>query len=146
MATYIGGTQVKSGYYMDAGKLAFANVEKDGGTLPGGPEARWKRVPVMLVVAAAPVLGGLFVVAFPFIGFGVAAYAVGRKLTGRVRAGAKEIAATVAPTWVPGEAHLTGEPPKPGASEAPAADEAPPAADERMEALQKEIGDKRKPQ
>ena len=137
MTTYVGGTQVKSGYYMDAVKLAFAHIEKNGGTLPGGPEARWKRVSVPLVLAAAPVLGGLFVVAFPFIGLGVAAYAIGRKLTGRARAGAKEIAATVAPGWSPGEAHLTGEPPMPGAGEAP------PAQDERMQELEKEIAEKR---
>jgi len=137
MTTYVGGTQVKSGYYMDVAKMSFAKVEKDGGALPGGPEARWKRVPVALVVAAAPVLGGLFVVAFPFIGFGVAAYAIGRKLTSRARAGAKEIAATVAPTWAPGEAHLTGEPPKSGEGEAA------PAQDERMRELEKEIAEKR---
>jgi len=139
MATYVGGTQVKSGYYMDPSNLAFTNVEKEGGTLPGGAETRWKRVPVMLVVAAAPVLGGLFVVAFPFIGFGVAAYAIGRKLTSRARAGAKEIAATVAPAWTPGEAHLTGEPPEAGAGDAA------PAQDERMQKLEQEIGEKRNP-
>jgi hypothetical protein len=139
MATYVGGTQVKSGYYMDPSKLAFANVEEDGGTLPGGAEARWKRVPVVLVVAAAPVLGGLFVVAFPFIGFGVAAYAIGRKLTSRARAGAKEIAATVAPAWRPGEAHLTGQPPE------PAEGDAAPAHDERMQELEQQIGQKRNP-
>lgn len=136
MTTFVGGTQVKSGYYMDASSFSFTNVEKDGGSLPGGPETRWKRVPVVLVVAAAPVLGGLFVVAFPLIGFGVAAYAIGRKLTHRARAGAKEIAATVAPGWAPGEAHLTGERPKEGSGEAP--------ADERMENLEKEIDAKRK--
>ncbi len=137
MATYVGGTQVKSGYYVDASKLEFANVDQDGGALPGGPGARWRRVPVALVVTAAPVLGGLLVVAFPLIGFGVAAYAIARKLTSRARAGAKEIAATVAPTWTPGEAHLTGEPPKPGAGEAPAAE------DEQLKELEKEIGEKR---
>lgn len=139
MATYVGGTQVKSGYYMDASTLAFANVEKDGGTLPGGAKTRWKRVPVLLVVAAAPLLGGLFVVAFPLLGFGVAAYALGRKLTSRARAGAKEIAATVAPSWAPGEAHLTGEPPRTGSGDAA------PAQDERMQQLEREIEEKRNP-
>lgn len=137
MATYVGGAQVRSGYYLDASKLAFANVEKDGGTLPGGAEARWTRVPVALVVAAAPVLGGLLVVTLPLVGFGVAAYAIGRKLSSRARAGAQEIAATVAPGWAPGEAHLTGEPPEEDAAKAP------PAKDEHVERLEKEIGERR---
>jgi hypothetical protein len=140
MATiYVGGTQVKSGTYMDARRLAFVNVAKDGEALPGTAEARWRRVPALLVVAAAPVLGGLFVVALPVIGFGAAACAIGRRLTGRARAGAKEIAATVAPPWVPGEAHLTGKPPEPGV------EGAAPAQDERMRELEKEIGEKRNP-
>ncbi|HEY4659235.1 MAG TPA: hypothetical protein VIH11_06980 [Gemmatimonadaceae bacterium] len=140
MATiYVGGTQVKSGTYMDASSLAFVNVEKDGGALPGGAETRWRRVPGMLLVAAAPVLGGLFVIALPIIGFGAAAYAIGRKLTGHARAGAKEIAATVAPPWAAGEAHLTGKPPEAGA------DGAAPAQDERMRELEKEIGKRRNP-
>jgi hypothetical protein len=141
MATYVGGTQVKSGYYMDASHLSFTAIQKDGGALPGGAETRWKRVPTMLVVAAAPVLGGLFVVAFPLVGFGVAAYAIGRKLSGRVRAGAKEIAATVAPTWVPGEAHLTGEPPEAEAAGSQPAQDEP--QDEHMQELEREIAKKR---
>ncbi len=108
MATYAGGTQVRNGYYVDAGSLTFVNVEKDGGALPGGPEKRWRRVPVVLLLAAAPVIGGLFVVILPVVGFGAGAYAIGRRLTGRAKAGAKELAATVASPWVPGEAHLTG--------------------------------------
>jgi hypothetical protein len=139
MATYIGGTRVQSGYYLNTSKLAIANVEKDGGALPGGSETRWKRVPTLLVLAAAPVVGGLFVVTLPLVGFGAATYAIGRKLAGRARAGATEIAATVAPTMVPGQAHLTGEPPRGGAAEGE------PPEDERMQALEKEIAEKRNP-
>jgi hypothetical protein len=139
MATYVGGTEVKSGTYIDPSSLAFVHVREDGGALPGGAERRWKRIPIVLLAAAAPVLGGLFVVALPIVGFGAAAYAIGRKLTHRARAGAKEIAATVTPRWVPGEAHLTGKPPEAGAGEAA------PARDERMQELEKEIGEKRNP-
>ena len=137
MTTYAGGSLVKSGYYIDAKSFAFANVEKDGGALPGAPETRWLRVPVLVVMAAAPALGGLFVVALPFIGFGLTAYAIGRALGGRVKEGAKEIAATVAaPGMAPGEAYLAGRPGEKGA-------EGTPAPDAKADALASEIETKR---
>ncbi|HEX8910683.1 MAG TPA: hypothetical protein VF805_15870 [Anaeromyxobacteraceae bacterium] len=136
MTSYAGGTRVKSGYYVDTSALGFAQVARDGGTLPGGSERSYTRVPVLLVMAAAPVLGGLFVVALPFIGFGVAAYAIGKKVAGLGRAGAREVAATVAPPLVPGEAHLTGEA---GEKKAGA-----PVKDERIDALASEIDAKRR--
>ncbi len=137
MTTHPGGSRVKSGYYVDGRGFAFANVETDGGTLPGNPGSRWRRVPLLVVMAAAPALGGLLVVALPFIGFGLAAYAIARAVGGHARDGAKEIVATVAaPGALPGEAHLAGRP-----TEKSAAGE--PAPDARAEALAKEIAAKR---
>jgi hypothetical protein len=131
--TYEGGTQVKSGYYVDARSFAFANVEKDGGVLPGGPEKKFLRVPVLAVMLAAPALGGLFVVALPFIGFGVAAQAAVRAFRG----GAREVAATVASPAMPvGSTALTGQPAEKGAT-------GEPAKDGRAEELAKEIETKR---
>jgi hypothetical protein len=146
MTTYGGGTRVRSGYYLDAKSFTFVNVEKDGGTLPGGWETRYLHVPVMAVMAAAPALGGLFVVALPFIGIGMAAYAMARKLGAGARAGATEIAATLAtPAAVPGEAHLTGGPAggeaEPAAREAGSAPGAP--VDAQADALQKDIESQR---
>jgi hypothetical protein len=117
--TYEGGTQVKSGYYVNARSFAFANIEKDGGTLPGGSEKAYLRVPVLAVMLAAPALGGLFVVALPFIGFGVAAHALVRAIAG----GAKEVAATVASPAMPaGSTALTGRPVEKAATGEPARD------------------------
>jgi hypothetical protein len=137
MTTYAGGTQVKSGYYVDTSSFGFAHVARDGGKLPGRDDRSYTRVPVALVLVAAPVLGGLFVVALPFIGFGVTAYAVGKRLAGIGRAGAREVAATVAPPFVPGEAHLTGDAREKSEASAP-------GKDERIDALQGEIDAKRR--
>ncbi|HEX7623718.1 MAG TPA: hypothetical protein VF400_09125 [Anaeromyxobacteraceae bacterium] len=140
MATYVGGTAVKRGYYIDGASFEFTTVERDGSALPGGPERRWLHLPVLVVMAAAPALGGLFVVAFPLIGFGVLAYSIAKKLVPAARAGVREIGATLSPSWVPGEAHLTGE-------EAPKAADASPSAkpgSERLDALQSEIEEARK--
>jgi hypothetical protein len=136
MTTYAGGNLVKSGYYIDPTTFTFANIEKDGGKLPGSAKTSWMRVPVLAVLAAAPVLGGLFVVALPFIGFGLTAYAITKKLGGSAREGAREIAATMSPGLVPGEAHLTGK-----RAETDAADAAEAGAE--VEALAKEIEEKR---
>jgi hypothetical protein len=138
MTTYTGGTQVKSGYYVDTAGFAVATISRDGLSLPGGSGARWVRVPALAVMAAAPVVGGLFVVALPFLGFGLGAWALGRAVAGKLKGGAEELAATVAPTWAPGEAHLTGAP---GEEKKDAAAAAP---DAKIEQLAEDIETRRK--
>jgi len=137
MATYAGGTAVKRGYYIDARKFELVSIQQDGGMLPRGAETRWLRVPTLLVIAMAPALGALFVVTLPFVGFGVVVYEIAKRLAPGAKVSAREIAATVAPAWVPGEAHLAG---------APAKDEpAPATSDEEVDALAREIEAKRSP-
>jgi hypothetical protein len=130
--TYAGKTQVASGIYLNRRSFQLINIEKDGGTLPGAPEAQFLRIPTLLAMIAAPALGGLFVVALPFIGFGVLGQAVVRAITGS----AKEVAATVATPAMPaGSAALTGKPAEKNATGE--------AADHATEALAKEIEAKR---
>lgn len=138
MTRYTGGTRVRSGYYIDASSLGFVNVEKDGTALPGGAERRFVRIPTLAVMAAAPALGGLFVVALPFLGFGMGAVALARKLGAGAREGATQLAATVAaPAAAPGMAHLAGQPPR------EAKDGAPAAPDPAAEKLAREIEEQR---
>ena len=131
--TFAGGTRVNSGWYIDARSFSFASIEKDGGALPGGPTAKFVRIPTLAVMAAAPALGGLFVVALPFLGFGMVAYAIAKKLG----AGATEVAATMATPAMPaGSTALTGTPAEKGAA-------GEPAKDAKGEELAKEIEAKR---
>ncbi len=131
--TFAGGTRVSSGYYVNARSFEFANIEKDGTALPGGPDARFVQIPTVVAMAAAPALGGLFLVFLPFIGFGLVAYAAAKKLG----MGAKEVAATVATAPMPvGSAALTGTP-----AEKDAKGEAAPAA--KPDELAREIEAKR---
>jgi hypothetical protein len=126
------GTPVRSGTYFNSRRFTFVQV-KDGEALKGAAGERWVRVPLPLAVVAAPVLGGLFVVAFPVIGVAALAWGVARKLAGGVKEGAAGLAANLAPAPVPGEAHLTG---KPGEG-APASDAAKePALDELGKAIE----------
>ena len=65
--TYAGGTQVSRGYYINARTFEFANIARDGMPLPARPDAKFLRIPTVVAMAAAPAIGGLFVIALPLI-------------------------------------------------------------------------------
>jgi hypothetical protein len=140
MATTFNGNQaVESGYYLNASRWAIEPVAEDGGRLPAGP-GTWRRIPTVAALLATPLLGLAFLMFLPFIGFALFAYAIVKKVTGGVKEGAADLAATLQPGWQPGEAHFTG---KPGEEGAPGekADAAAPTRE--LEALEKEIEAKR---
>ena len=139
MTTSIGGTAVHSGYYWNLGKWEVIPVEKDGGKLPGGSGDRFLRIPVIAVLLLLPLLGGLFVVFLPVIGFALTLHAAARPIAGLFKRSARDLDATVTPGWAPGEAHLTGKRGEKKSEE----HAGPPVADERLEKLEKEIEAKR---
>jgi hypothetical protein len=109
MRTIEAGTSVRSGHYFCARSWSLHPVARDGELLPGRPGERWVRVPLLLALALAPLLGAAFAVFLPLIGFLLAAHAAIRPVA-RLFAGlAKRLAATVEPGWEPGFAHLTGK-------------------------------------
>src|SRR5512133_578570 len=120
MAKYTGGMKVGAGYYYNPGRWSVEVVPPEGGNLPGAPSAKYVKVPFPLLLVIVPVLGALFLVFLPLIGFALFAYAIVRRVTGGVKESAKELASTVAPGWTPGEAHLTGKPGEEKAGEAKA--------------------------
>jgi hypothetical protein len=73
------------------------------------------------------------------IGFALVAYALARKVAALVGGGAADFATTLTPGWRPGEAHLTG---KPGEADKDLPHEHG-AGDQALEALRKEIAEKR---
>jgi hypothetical protein len=85
----------------------MATMPREGGILPGPADHRYVKVPALLLLALAPVLGGLFVVFLPFIGFGLVFWLAGKKAVMVARRTAEELAATRA--WQPGEAYFTDE-------------------------------------
>ena len=132
MARYFGGSKVESGYYVNTRSLAVVSLPAEG-LLPGEQKEHFVRVPWPLLLAAAPVLGGLFVLAYPVIGASTLAYGLAKKGLGMASAGAKDLAADLAtPPHAVGEAHLTG---KPG--------EGQELRDPQVEELEKEIREKR---
>jgi len=108
MARFSGGSSVPGGYYWNPRHWSVTPVERDGGKLPGSSSDRYLRIHWLVALLLAPLLGGLFVVFLPFIGFAMFFQYLFRKVTGSAREGARDLAATVTPGWRPGEAHMTG--------------------------------------
>lgn len=81
MTRYTGGSDVKAGFYWNRGRWAAEIVPAEGGTLPGGEEVQYVRVPWPVLLVVAPLMGGAFAIFLPFIGI---AMLVGF-LTGRLR-------------------------------------------------------------
>jgi hypothetical protein len=104
-----GGRTVRNGFYWNLRKWEMQIVPRQGGILPGGPEDRYLKVPVLGLLVAAPVMGALYAFFLPFIGFALVAGFASRKAAQATRAGFAGMMATVSPQWRPGEAHLAGK-------------------------------------
>ncbi|MHB8876546.1 MAG: hypothetical protein ACYC8T_22855 [Myxococcaceae bacterium] len=135
MATHNGGTAVKSGYYWNAGNWEFTMIPDDGGLLPGAAEQKYRKVPLFLLLLAAPLIGGLFVMFLPLIGFAMAIGFAAKRIYGGVRNMGQDVAASMGHDMVPGEAHFAGK----GGEK-----KTEPKKDDALDALQKEIDEKRK--
>jgi hypothetical protein len=110
MARYAGGTKAPGGYYWNVRRLVLTQVPEEGGILPGGASEHYRGISWVAALVLAPILGGLFVVLLPFVGFAMLGHYAWRRIVGGARESARDLAATVTPGWRPGEAHLTGRP------------------------------------
>jgi len=140
MTSYSGNQAVQSGYYFNGSTWSIEPVSQDGARLPAG-QGTWYAVPTAVALLATPVLGLAFLVFLPLIGFLLTFKAAVSPFGQLVHGTAGSMAATMSPGWQPGEAHLTGK-----RDEHPSVEEKgpPQAADEALEALQREIERKRK--
>jgi len=138
MTTISGGTAVPGGYYLSKSNWEIFPIARDGEKLPGKPSEHYVKVNTAAALMLMPVLGGLMVVFLPFIGLYLTAKTAIGGVTGVFHRSAKDLAATVTPGWAPGAAHMTGK-----ATDEKASDEAK-VADPKIEALAKEVEEKRK--
>lgn len=138
MKRYVGGTKVQGGYYFHVEKWEIHTVREDVGALPGTAKDTWIHAPLPVLMMLAPVMGGVFAVFLPFLGFVMPVYALGKKLIGASTHAMNEVAATVAPTWQPGEAYLADKAEEKKAPEAAATE-----ASKKIEELGKEIQERR---
>ena len=82
MFKHKGGDVVKGGFYWNQAQWHLENVEGRFGTLPGDEQTRYARVPTLLLFLLAPLMGALFVVFLPFIGFALLIGMLAAKLLG----------------------------------------------------------------
>ena len=106
---FTAGSIVKGGFYFNRDKLDLIAVSGKEGALPGTEGHRYVRVPALAVVALAPILGGLFVVFMPFIGFALVLQHLARMSVSGVKRASRGLLFIVTPTWRPGEAYFAGK-------------------------------------
>jgi len=133
------GSAVKSGYYFNAIRWHVEPIAKDGDRLPEG-KGEWMRVSTPVALALVPILGATFLMFMPMIGFVLFLQAMASPVLKVFNKGAADLAATVSPGWQPGEAHFTGKSPESAGDE----EKGPTARDARLDALEKEIAEKRR--
>lgn len=79
MTRHHNGDTVKAGFYFNLASWDVQAISGEGGTLGGRTGEPWIRVPAVLMLLLAPVMGAAYVVFLPFIGI----YMVLRHLVGK---------------------------------------------------------------
>jgi len=93
MLNHKGGEKTKGGFYLKKGEWEIVTVEGKNGTLPGGLECEYIKLPAILFVPLAMVMGALYVIFLPFIGFAMLFAMVAKKAVYGLRALAYPFAA-----------------------------------------------------
>ncbi len=136
--TFESGAAVGSGYYLNLSRWHVEPVERDGGRLPAGG-GKWIPVPTAAALALVPIMGALFLMFLPVIGFALTFRALASPVLGVFKTSAGDLAATMSPGWRPGEAHFTGK----ESEHAGVEEKGPPATNARLEELEREIAKRR---
>lgn len=133
MTTYTGTQTVESGLYLNTKNFAVTMMEKPG-TLAGTELDTFRRVPMVVMLAVAPLLGLAYVMFLPFVGFVAMAHLVGTKTLQLAGEAATDGVRVLRPSWAPALAFLTrSKPATPKAVE--------PRADEWKDAVEKKLDD-----
>jgi hypothetical protein len=106
MKRYTGSETVEPGLYFNARQLSFKSVDETG-PLPGSTAEVYRRVPILVLLVVGPILGLVYAVFLPFIGFAVVAGLLGVKgmqLAGGAARGAVRV---LRPGWEPSMAFLS---------------------------------------
>ena len=134
MTTYTGRQTVKAGIYLNTRTYGIETLNQFG-ELPGTELDTYRHIPMLAMLAAAPLLGLAFVMFLPFIGFAMVLHLVGTKAYHLVADAAAEGVRVMRPSWAPAFAFLTrSKPAKPNVTaENPAAENPTDAWQENVE-------------
>jgi hypothetical protein len=109
MARHQGGDKVDAGFYLNLDSWQVTTLSGTGGMLPGKEDDQYLRVPLPVLLAAAPLMGAAFAMFLPFIGIAmVADYAV-KKAWAAGRDAWHASAMALGPQTRTGEAYFTGD-------------------------------------
>ena len=106
---YVGGQTAKAGFYWNTNEWELETLSGKGGKLPGTSETAYVKIPAVAMLTLAPLMGGMYVMFLPFIGFALLAEHVGKKVAGAAKRGAEDVAGALVPEVRPGEAYLAGK-------------------------------------
>ena len=138
MARHQGGDKVNAGFYLNSGTWEVTTLSGKGGTLPGGKDAQFVRVPTLGALAFAPLMGAVYAIFLPFIGIALVAQYATKKVAAGARDVTESVMGTMSPAWRPGEAHFTGTPEEKEKAKAKEGEQAP-HVEERLKKIEKEI-------
>lgn len=105
MTTYTGRQTVKAGIYLNT-KTYHIETLNQTGELPGVDLDTYRRIPMLVMLAAAPLIGLAFVMFLPLIGFAMMLHLVGTKVLRAVTGAATKGVRVTRPSWVPAMAFL----------------------------------------
>lgn len=112
MTRYRGTQMVGPGYYFNVREMAFHSME-DEGRLPGSREDEYRRVPAAALLVAGPLMGLVYVMFLPVIGFAMLAWVAGGKAVGLLTQAAVSVGRVLTPVWKPAMAFFSkGRPAK----------------------------------
>ena len=133
MTTYTGRQTVKAGIYLNTTTYSIETLNQ-AGELPGTDLDTYRHIPMLAMLAAAPLLGLAFVMFLPFIGFAMVLHLVGTKVYHLVADAMTEGVRVLRPSWAPAFAFLTRS--KPAKTDATAEN---PAAENPTDAWQENV-------
>ena len=123
MLTYKSGSPARYGVYIAPRHLDLRVVGADNEPIEGKAGARYLRIPTLLLVALCPLIGGAFVIFFPFVILGAVALVLFQEARKLFRGVAGDGVHLAQVRWQPGAAYLNGD------KEEAAAGEATPSAE-----------------
>ncbi|OFZ17779.1 MAG: hypothetical protein A2X94_04220 [Bdellovibrionales bacterium GWB1_55_8] len=106
MKDYKAGEKVGYGLYVSPKALDVRFVGSDDETLAGKRGSAYYRLPALLMIAAAPVLGGIFVMAFPLMVLLMVAGAILRLVYNTVSSAVEARTHLLQMNWQPSAAYL----------------------------------------
>lgn len=108
MKRYYGGEVVKRGIYLNLNRKDLITIENDGEFLAGESNDSYVNVPPLAMIVVGPLMGLIYVVFLPFIGFAMVLGLVSGKVWLGVRQIGESLLGVVTANWRPGVAYLGG--------------------------------------